>query len=1170
MKTTPSAPPRHPLLRSASKLPTLRLWPVLLAATLAAGAFFHPARAAKDKGLSADDAAKHLIEAFINYVGDRDKLADMKTDAERLNYILTQGGKRVVDATQDQIQSAGEDYLLKMAEAQLRSALFQEKLGLLWSQVHIMDQDISQVWRSIDVDLKSQVDTHMRQIKAGVKAGKSAYKVYSAYQKGENRQDALQKAGGTLAREAGGHAIDYLVPGRKYVELAIKLTEALGTYIIQSATRLAQDAQLRIMFGPPEEMARQLMSMTPEAIRARVERDYEDGASEFGTYGVNKDDKDRPWEFHSREGSRDAMIERITSELVQLRGQLVLEKVRLERETRQMQEEADRLADYARLAEEEFARQAEDFQTLFEEEERLLAMIREFQLQQPDVDLPEGQLGRILDASGATLIRANLEQDALSADGLGEQAGTAPVMQGSGSWAAAAEGWQMDRGAKDEPIARNDPVRLGPFAVAPGKYAAHIRFSPPNTPSMRAGNWNTTMSIQFAAAGSPPTAATAVANVPAPADGTTTEGRQEFTLRQAGLIWVTFGPAGNQGPSGAWRHIEQSYSGQVDLLERLTEESAVQDAGVFPGDRVRAGGQITAIELFDGTTVLLQPNAEISVDRTADGQGIRITRERGQVRITRWGSARRQIECVSGGRVIRPRGTDFILSDAGVDVISGQVEISGDGEPAIVRAGEKLTYRSGLVETFDAAAAGPVVASDGIPVHADYWSPVPEPFGEKPFRLGSGTEPGGWWLADPPARRGARAEIAIPAPDTLRVAVLPESRMDCGHYAADTSARLLHKATGDFDLEAQVRIEGEPGYQASLDFLVRAPGAYPGLAAGRSPGQWGSKFTRSQGVGRSYWIPGSALAMLGKIPRLPQLNVPHRTWPVAGDAPVNIRFRRRDRVWTSAWSRDGDIWHAGGLHVADQPETLWVGWSLENSAFGRAPNPVAFTFHNVRLLTAPIGSMAREWLSLAQNGTVRADGATVRLSLDGAGPGAARAVSPGCADGDFDIVVRAQIQSPPPPEGDPIRAWSVAVAGPQDQALGVIGEIRERGSRLGLLRDESEGYTPPVRADHWIPDRHLGEDFDAQSLDLRIVRQDGAVTFHVRSGDEWKPARPDQSPRRLDGPLFFRVEIRNGDDKANLHPPMDAVFEILDSENESTQRFLSTDLPPATAPPSAG
>jgi hypothetical protein len=145
--------------------------------------------------------------------------------------------------------------------------------------------------------------------------------------------------------------------------------------------------------------------------------------------------------------------------------------------------------------------------------------------------------------------------------------------------------------------------------------------------------------------------------------------------------------------------------------------------------------------------------------------------------------------------------------------------------------------------------------------------------------------------------------------------------------------------------------------------------------------------------------------MFGGSTRLPLLNTGSGSWVAAGDAPVWVRLSRRQDVWTTAWSRDGRDWQISTVHVADLPETLWVGWSFENYSFGRPHGPVAFTLRDVSLQTSPPDALDRDWGLFAQHGTARTAGASVHLSLDGSGPGTARAFSPDYAEGDFDVAV---------------------------------------------------------------------------------------------------------------------------------------------------------------------
>jgi hypothetical protein len=687
------------------------------------------------------------------------------------------------------------------------------------------------------------------------------------------------------------------------------------------------------------------------------------------------------------------------------------------------------------------------------------------------------------------------------------------------------------------------PVTLGPFVVTPGVYSAHLSFDPPLAPGMTAGNLNTGMSVVFAPMGAPAAYAGGATSLSVNMDGKTRDRSAEFTISEPGQIWVTFSPATSWGHAGGRRYLPQSYQGRVSLAKHLAELRAFRGMELHPGDTLRAGNSAVVAQ-GNGVMMVLQPGAEFRIDRMPDGHGLCAERLRGEIRFWATGWSPKGIEFIDGKRTIKVKGTDFVLKDSGVEVISGRVEVSGEDETVTLQAGQKLDYRNGTVEQFDAAALGPPLAADGIPADPEYWfEPSAEPFGKKELSMAGGVLDDGWLLADPPVRRGPRVEVESPASGVLRVTAPGDSALACGHYAADTAPRLLHRATGDFDLQALVMMEGQPGYGANLGFLVRAPGAYPGLVATRTHGQRSGDFALPRGVGRSYWRPGDALAMFGGSIRLPLLNTGSGSWLAAGDAPVWVRLSRRQDVWTTAWSRDGREWQISTVHVADLPETLWAGWSFENYSFGRPHGPAAFTLRDVSLQTSPPGTLDRDWGLFSQHGAAQTAGASVHLSLDGSGPGTARAFSPDCAEGDFDIAVTVDAPMSEVPPGDHVCGWSVVAASNVEQTVGLMAEVRQQGARYGLTRDNSPGHRAPV-ADYWIPESHLVGATDNRTFRVRLRRTDGRVTAHFWSDGEWKPARPDHPGRLLEGPVFLRLEAYNGDARTKVLAPMNVTFTV--------------------------
>jgi hypothetical protein len=248
---------------------------------------------------------------------------------------------------------------------------------------------------------------------------------------------------------------------------------------------------------------------------------------------------------------------------------------------------------------------------------------------------------------------------------------------------------------------------------------------------MTAGNVNTGMSVVFAPMAAPEAFAGGATSISVNMDGKTRERSAEFTIHQPGQIWVTFSPAASWGHAGGRRYPPQSYEGRVSLAKHLAELRAFRGMELHPGTRCAPAARRSS-RRARGVMMVLQPGAELRVDRMRDGEGLCAERLRGEIRFWATGWSPQGVEFIDGNRTIRVQGTDFVLKDSGVEVISGRVEVSGKDETVTLQAGQKLDYRSGSVEQFDAAALGPASAADGIPADPEYWfEPSPEPFGKK-------------------------------------------------------------------------------------------------------------------------------------------------------------------------------------------------------------------------------------------------------------------------------------------------------------------------------------------------------------------------------------------------------------------------------------------------------
>ncbi|MBM3190663.1 MAG: FecR domain-containing protein, partial [Chloroflexi bacterium] len=489
-------------------------------------------------------------------------------------------------------------------------------------------------------------------------------------------------------------------------------------------------------------------------------------------------------------------------------------------------------------------------------------------------------LAYIMDGAGATVTRARPEAmpGAMSPGGV--------IMQHSGHWVEAYGGWRT------EEFPPNKPVEVGPYAVQSGKYRAHISFSPDIPASMTASNRNTPMHVAFLHRGlDGASTGSTVANIAVGAgDKPHGEGAQEFTISRPGLLRVRFSMAASHGQAGGYAEHAQSYTGKIEYLGPVEREVAEVCTEVLPGDILRAGERDATIQLSDGTLAVLRARGEMRVEATADGTP-RIVVSRGEVRFTRKGEGGGEIEVetAEGTHRIRPQGTDFVVSESGVEVIEGEVGIVGPSATVRLRAGGQLAFKDDQMSEREVEERTPAMAADGIPLEPDYWSPAPEPYGLKPARFRGDGLAEGWLLADPPARwnppgstPGPRVGVETPQPGVLRLTVPWNSRLD---DRSDTAPRLLHKATGDFDLQGRIWLEGEGAAFAGAQFLVRAPGSYAGALQGQFKG------AMADGPGQHYWLGGMCVARTAaEVFRLPALNEPSQArWPQVTEGPVWVR-----------------------------------------------------------------------------------------------------------------------------------------------------------------------------------------------------------------------------------------------------------------------------------------
>lgn len=758
---------------------------------------------------------------------------------------------------------------------------------------------------------------------------------------------------------------------------------------------------------------------------------------------------------------------------------------------------------------------------------------------------PGDRIGQILDPGGATIIRAD---PAAFSGGL--KVGQAIVTE-SGAW---------EEGQLNQPVPGNKEYTIGPFDIpAPCKIKAHITGEPPIESALTATNWGAGMHGQIepvlVGGGRASVGSFDVALYPGKAEVV-----QEITVKYPAKLMLKFTPALSTGQAGGYLYQGQSYMGVVEVVELLQEGMALPRALITSSDRMRIDGMFPAtIRLSDGTTMLIYWGSEVAFSETVDG-GIRATLERGGNGGMRITNPALNFEAAYEGKIIKAKGTDFFVDTYDVKVVDGEAEVIDEesGETVVVQAGQKMDFRGSKVTEFDATEAAPFTTGNGLPTTINFFDPAEEPYGVNLAQFNNDAVADGWLLADPPTRHSPRGftlsntprvGVETPEPGVLRLSVPVGSVVPI----YDRAPRLLHKVTGDFDLEADLHIEEANGNPVSADFVVYAPGT--GIGLQKHEVQWGNP-------AQDYWLPPPCVVRLSADGPflLPLFNDHHRgsryDWPEVTDGKARSRLSRRGDTWSVAWSLDGQTWNTHTLDSIALPQTLWVGWAFQH-AQQRSTEPAVFTVRDVRLETAPTGTMiVPAWRVFSINGSVQAQDAPVRLVLDGGGPGVARAISRAPLSGNFDVVVRfdaGQWQHEP---GE-MRRWSIAATTPDQQEAVAVGCI---------IRDDGQRYWAQ-RQQGWEGGSSLGQSSPVEHLQgkLRLVREDGVVSAYYWDADDWQRQSFSWDTKEIEGPLFLRLEAFNG--RANATHPWGmmsvdfTVEQITTNEAPTAQQGETEPLP---------
>jgi hypothetical protein len=589
---------------------------------------------------------------------------------------------------------------------------------------------------------------------------------------------------------------------------------------------------------------------------------------------------------------------------------------------------------------------------------------------------------------------------------------------------------------------------------------------------------------------------------------------------------------------------------------------------IMPGDLIQTTGE-TVIILKDGSKLLVKPGSIINFTSTQSGKT--------EVNLI-LGSFR--MEHATGGstnaggpdvkiadKTVKPKGTEFICQWDGasgkVSVVDGSVSIADETSEKTLEAGKQMDLPQGTVTDYNLSADdGGLVA--GIPLRdLPLDEGESEPFGEYDPSFADGKIPDDWLWQDP----GSDAEFGS-APSGGLMVTVPDGNEFWGYPGVTAgqrsdAPRLLHKVTGDFDLQGRVYLDTEATDLATVEFLYYSPGSYIGLKSG---------LMKQDLLGEHYNLPGGGWLRSGGLNKLPILGRPPvvtytgysaelKSSPDAPDQPVFLKFTRRGNVWKTYHSRDGEKWILSSREEVNASQTLWVGWVFKRFAYdGLTDKNAIVTLDDVRLKTAEPGTLAiPEWDEILQAGSAEIDGNTVRLHLDGSGK-ATTSVQKGIGlVGDFSATVSFQAENRGPEPGES-RLLALVASNSNGQNRTYIGWLHDPNhpSQFYVTNFFSSGHGSGSAHDY------TGD----WSGKLRIVRQDNNISTYFWKDGEWKVLG--DFGTGFHDPVYIGMEVTN-EQEASANASMTAEFTVDEiignaaSEIKTTaEGETQTNLPAAT------
>ena len=582
-------------------------------------------------------------------------------------------------------------------------------------------------------------------------------------------------------------------------------------------------------------------------------------------------------------------------------------------------------------------------------------------------------------------------------------------------------------------------------------------------------------------------------------------------------VWGNWGV--NRGPLPTVSDLKNNAcAASYGITEMRTNKTPIQfvEAGTIlkDGDHLQTRGK-TVLMTPDGTYLLVNPNSVVSFTSLRTISKVLVNVQQGGARILSapGGSI---VEVQLGNRLIRPKGTEYTVQWDGkagsLAVIEGSLNIanetisngtlSNNNEPEIsLEAGQQLETSTGKISPYNLSTddGGLFV---GLPLRELLLNDSdPQPFGTYDGAFADGKIPKGWIWQDP----GNDAKIETPENGTLKVTVPDGNELWGGRTDAP---RLLHKVTGDFDLEGELLLKSNGTNYAVTQFVLYSPGSNLGILTNQM---------KTDGLGEDYWVGGGWVKQ-GGINKLPLLNKDLKDCPNAPDSPVKLKITRHEDILKTYWSLDGRHWNLSTRQELNNiSDTVWVGWVFKRMASdGLHSEPAVNTLKGVKLVTAPLGSMeVPEWDVVPGFGEALAENNSIRLALNGTNLGDVATYTGERFAGDLDAVVHFDTSNWTGQDGA-YRNLRLFATNGDDKDFAYIG-ISQSGTDPQRYQTDL-GINKGFGRYNWI------KTSDLQGY-LRIVRHNGNFSTYYWSECQWVPLG--EFKTGFTDPVYIGVSIDN-------------------------------------------